>query len=42
MTEPEGVWQRRLMVSVGVTPLDLLDLLLVLHLLEAQHDNSLQ
>ena len=35
MTVTEGVWQRRLTVPVGVTPLDLLDLLLVLLLLEA-------
>ena len=42
MTDPEGVWQRRLREPVGVTPLDLLPLLLVLHLLEAPHDNSLQ
>ena len=42
MTEPTGVWQRRLRAPVSVTPLDLLRLLVVLLRLEAPHNNSLQ
>ena len=39
VTEPAGVWQRRLWAPVGVTPLDLLHHLVLL-LLEAPHVNS--